>query len=93
MADPCSSEWESTLARLPKVDNDSNQYNERDHIPHSSHNDADHSGHNDADHSGRVVQVMNCLRPLEHWDRMFESRLRHGCVCAVLCAGSGLATG
>jgi hypothetical protein len=23
-----------------------------------------------------------CLRPLEHWDRRFESCLRHGCVFA-----------
>jgi hypothetical protein len=23
---------------------------------------------------------MNCLRPLKHWDRAFESRLRHGCL-------------
>jgi hypothetical protein len=44
---------------------------------------------------------MNCLRLLEHWDRGFESHSRHGCmhcvrlfcVCVVLCAGSGLATG
>jgi hypothetical protein len=43
---------------------------------------------------------MNCLRPLEHWDRGFESYSRHGylcvclfCVCAVLCLGRGLATG
>jgi hypothetical protein len=37
---------------------------------------------------------MNCLRPLEHWDRGFESNLRHGClfcVHAALCVGSGLA--
>jgi hypothetical protein len=24
---------------------------------------------------------MNCLRPLKHWDRGFESHLRHGCLC------------
>jgi hypothetical protein len=45
------------------------------------------------DHSGGTVEGMNCLRPLEHWDREFESHSRHGCVCAVLCVGSGLATG
>jgi hypothetical protein len=29
---------------------------------------------------------MNRLRPLEHWDRGFESHLRHGCLCAfILC--------
>jgi hypothetical protein len=39
-----------------------------------------------ADHSGRAVWVMNCLRPLEHWDRVFESHSRHGCLCAfILC--------
>jgi hypothetical protein len=27
-----------------------------------------------AGHSGRAVQGMKCLRPLEHWDRGFESR-------------------
>jgi hypothetical protein len=51
-----------------------------------------------ADHSGRAVEGMNCLRSLEIWDRGFESHSRHGCVfilcsCAILCAGSGLATG
>jgi hypothetical protein len=37
---------------------------------------------------------------LERWDRGFESYSRHGCLyvfilclCAVMCAGSGLATG
>jgi hypothetical protein len=34
------------------------------------------------DHSGRAVYGMNCLRPLEHWDRGFESHSRHGCLCA-----------
>jgi hypothetical protein len=38
---------------------------------------------------------MNCLLPLEHLDRGFESHLRHGCLCAlilcvVLCVDSGL---
>jgi hypothetical protein len=38
------------------------------------------------------------LRPLERWDRGFESHSMHGCLyafilCVVLCAGSGLATG
>jgi hypothetical protein len=37
---------------------------------------------------------MNRLRPLEHWDRGFESHSRHGCLCAfILCADSGLVTG
>jgi len=39
-----------------------------------------------------------CLRPLEHWDRGFESRSRHVCVSAFFCVvlsyvGSGFATG
>jgi hypothetical protein len=39
-----------------------------------------------ADHSGRAFQGMNCLRPRKHWDRGFEFRLRHGCLCAfILC--------
>jgi hypothetical protein len=53
-----------------------------------------------ADHSCRAVWGMNHLHPLEHWDRVFESRSRHGylcvrlfCVCLVLCIVSGLATG
>jgi hypothetical protein len=29
------------------------------------------------DHSGRAVYGMNCLLPLEHWDRGFESHSRH----------------
>jgi hypothetical protein len=38
------------------------------------------------------------MRPLEHWDRGFESHSRHGCVsaffCLVLsCVGRGLAFG
>jgi hypothetical protein len=47
---------------------------------------------------GRAVCCMNCLLPLEHWGRWFESHSRHGwlcglfCVSAVLCVGSGLAT-
>jgi hypothetical protein len=36
---------------------------------------------------------MKFLRPFEYWDRGFESYLRHGCLCAVLCVGSGLVTG
>jgi hypothetical protein len=46
-----------------------------------------------ADHSGRVVWGMNCLRPLERWDR--GSNPAQGmevCVCVVACVGSGLAT-
>jgi hypothetical protein len=27
---------------------------------------------------------MNCFRPLERWDRGFESHLRHGCLCAFI---------
>jgi hypothetical protein len=34
---------------------------------------------------------MNRLRPLEHWDRGFESHSRHGCLCAfILFVGGGL---
>jgi hypothetical protein len=52
----------------------------------------------DTDQIGRAVKGINCLRPLEHWDRGFESHWRYGCMCAfcgcvVLCVGSGLATG
>jgi TorA maturation chaperone TorD len=37
---------------------------------------------------------MNVLRPLEHWDRGFESISRHECLCLFcVCIGSGLATG
>jgi hypothetical protein len=35
-----------------------------------------------ADHSGRAFWGMNCLRSLEHWDRGFESHLRHEYLCA-----------
>jgi hypothetical protein len=36
----------------------------------------------------------NHLRPLEHWDRGFESHSRHGCLYAfILCLGRDLATG
>jgi hypothetical protein len=39
-----------------------------------------------ADHSGRTVWDMNCLRPLKHWDRGFESHSGHGSLCAfILC--------
>jgi hypothetical protein len=27
---------------------------------------------------------MNCIRPLENWNRGFESHLRHGCLCAFI---------
>jgi hypothetical protein len=27
---------------------------------------------------------MNCLRPLQHWDREFESHWRHSCLCAFI---------
>jgi hypothetical protein len=27
---------------------------------------------------------MNCLRPLKHWDRGFESHSRHGCLCTFI---------
>jgi hypothetical protein len=46
----------------------------------------------------RGLKSMNRLRPLEHWDRGFESHLRHVCLRAFipcfcyLCVGSGLAT-
>jgi hypothetical protein len=34
----------------------------------------------------RGVKNENCLRPLKHWDRGFESHSRHGCLCAfILC--------
>jgi hypothetical protein len=39
------------------------------------------------------------LRPLEHWDRRFESCSRHGCVsmflcvCVLLCVGRSLGAG
>jgi hypothetical protein len=36
------------------------------------------------DHSGRAVLSMNRLRPLEHWDRWFESHSRHGCLFAFI---------
>jgi hypothetical protein len=32
-----------------------------------------------ADLSDRAVYGMKCLRPLEHWDRGFESHSRHDC--------------
>jgi hypothetical protein len=35
-------------------------------------------------HSGRAVCGMNFLRPLKHWDRGFESHLRHGCPFAFI---------
>jgi hypothetical protein len=39
-----------------------------------------------ADHSGRAVQVMNCLRSLEHCHHGFDSHSRHGCLCMfILC--------
>jgi hypothetical protein len=50
-----------------------------------------------AGHSSRAVKGMNCLRPLEHWNRRFEFHLKHGClsvfVLFVFCVGSGIATG
>jgi hypothetical protein len=34
----------------------------------------------------RQLQWPRGLRPLEHWNRGFESHLRHGCLCAfILC--------
>jgi hypothetical protein len=42
-----------------------------------------------AGHSGRAVWGMTSLRPLEHWDRGFESHLIHRC----LCESTGLASG
>jgi hypothetical protein len=38
----------------------------------------------EADHSDRAVWSMNCLRSLESWDRGFESRSRHGCLCVCV---------
>jgi len=35
--------------------------------------------------SGRAVSDAYYLRPLEHWDRGFESYSRHGCVSAFYC--------
>lgn len=42
------------------------------------------------DHSGCAVKGMTCLRPLEHWDRGFESNSRQGyvfmfilCLCQI----------
>jgi hypothetical protein len=38
------------------------------------------------DHSGCEVWVINCLRPLEYWDRGFESYSMHRYLCAfILC--------
>jgi hypothetical protein len=48
-----------------------------------------------ADRSGCAVWDMNSLRPLEHWDRGFESHSRDGYLFAFilcLCEGSGLPT-
>jgi hypothetical protein len=42
-------------------------------------------GMEEAGPNGRAVWVTYCLRPLEHWDRGFESHSRHGCVSAFLC--------
>jgi hypothetical protein len=41
-----------------------------------------------------LYDQQDCLRPLERWDRGFESHLRHGCLC-LFCVrtGSGLAMG
>jgi hypothetical protein len=39
-----------------------------------------------ANRSGREVYGMNSLRPLQRWDRGFESHWRHGCLSAfILC--------
>jgi hypothetical protein len=44
-----------------------------------------------ADHSGRAVLDMNCLRPLKHRDRGFESTwsidicVRLFCLCSSVC--------
>jgi hypothetical protein len=35
--------------------------------------------------NGRAVWGKYCLRPLEHWDRRFESCSGHGCVSVFLC--------
>jgi hypothetical protein len=46
-----------------------------------------------ADHSGRAVEGMNCLRSPERWDHEFESRSRHGCLCAFILFVLSCATG
>jgi hypothetical protein len=46
-----------------------------------------------AGHSGCAVYGMHCLRSLEHWDRGFESHLKHGCLrLFCVCVGSSLTT-
>jgi hypothetical protein len=48
------------------------------------------------DASGRAYskRAHHCLRPLENWNRAFESHSRHGCLSAsILCVGSGLGKG
>jgi len=48
--------------------------------------------------SGREVYVAYGVEPLDHWDRGFESRSRHGCMLAIFSAlvsyeGRGLEMG
>jgi hypothetical protein len=46
-----------------------------------------------SDHSGRAVEDMKCIRPLEHWDRGFESHSKASmsmyafilCLCCPVC--------
>jgi hypothetical protein len=47
-------------------------------------------------HSGRAVAGINCLRPLERWDRVGSNATQGMDICLCLfcvCLGSGLATG
>jgi hypothetical protein len=37
-----------------------------------------------ADQSDRADKGMNRFSQLEHWDRVFESHSRHGCLCVRL---------
>jgi hypothetical protein len=38
----------------------------------------------EVDHSDRTVWSMNCIRPLEHWARGFESHSRYGYLCPLI---------
>jgi hypothetical protein len=49
-----------------------------------NHKENGHLEQKYADHSGRAVHGMNCLRPLEHWNRVFETHSRHSCLCAFI---------
>jgi len=43
--------------------------------------------------NSRALWDKYCLRPLENWDRRFESCSGHGCVSAFLYIGRGLGAG